>query len=341
MSAIQARLFLCQMFCQTCRKQLHKKRKATLGFSKSRGSAMFESWEEFITSIQRIWSSSTPWKICARNFLAVPLEFAMLCNAKLPMDTRRPCAQKTVLVKEQDIRVLDWSSRIDESAHWEDSAQRSWRSYWEGVQIIESNTILCTSLFPTRQAMNIPDAKSLSWQRVGEVRKIADIASGRKSEAKTRGHRMGRKTAKDCSLCNADGLKPPQELGIGAKVARSYGTLRWGCEGRLWFLCSNHGAGFVRITNDGHKSSGRCCKTARNAVDKQATQYQPTLSMDDAPESLKLFEVRMSGHMGVSTTMHVATELAEHSRASGPSGKELVRSPLCWIALRKTFFQKV
>ena len=79
-----------------------------------------------------------------------------------------------------------------------------------------------------------------------------------------------------------------------------------------------HGAGFVSITNDGHKSSGRCCKTARNALDKQAAQYQPTLNMEDAPVVLKLFEVRMTGHMGPSTTMHVATNLAEYSRASGP-----------------------
>ena len=40
--------------------------------------------------------------------------------------------------------------------------------------------------------------------------------------------------------------------------------------------------------------------------------------MEDAPEVLKLLEVRMSGHMGPSTTMHVATDLAEYSRASGP-----------------------
>ena len=62
--------------------------------------------------------------------------------------------------------------------------------------------------------------------------------------------------------------------------------------------------------------------------------------MEDAPEVLKLFEVGMSGHMGVSATMHVATELAEHSKASGPSGKELVRTPLCWIALRRIFLKK-
>ena len=73
---------------------------------------------------------------------------------------------------------------------------------------------------------------------------------------------------------------------------------------------------------------------------KQATQCQPKLNMEDAPEVLKLFEVRMSGHMSPSTTMHAATELAKNSKASGPSGKGLVRTPLCWIALRKTFLKK-
>ena len=61
--------------------------------------------------------------------------------------------------------------------------------------------------------------ESRSRQRVGEARKAASMA-GDEGQEQHRDHREGTKREMDSSFCHADGLMPPQELGVGAEVQK-------------------------------------------------------------------------------------------------------------------------
>ena len=111
----------------------------------------------------------------------------------------------------------------------------------------------------------------------GKYRKLASMASDEGQEHKREViEEAQKKKGMDSSPCDADGILPLLELGVGAEgtnLGRSCCCRRWCSEGRLWFACCIRRVGFVSITKWQPQEFWTFLPHYLAAWDKQATQH--------------------------------------------------------------------
>ena len=110
----------------------------------------------------------------------------------------------------------------------------------------------------TLQAMKIPDAKAAVDK---EWEKLEKLLAWQLTKVKNKKEVIGKaqKEGKTVPRCHIDGSLSLQELGYTGRVVLRGDVVKE----RLWILRCVHRAGIVSITNDGRKSSGHYCQTAR------------------------------------------------------------------------------
>ena len=213
-------------------KKISTERETVLDCWKSRCSTMLEHWETFITSIQRTWSSRTPWKWAK----VVPLESVLQRMSRSPTQRGEvafwaPTRGNTMCMQRSNHESVSkcGCKRLKKK-------KTTWRSHcWEGVQFGEVLQSCRQVHFHTPSNDN-SDCESRTRQRAGEAREVSGMTRSTEQERS--------KNEDEQFTSYVDGLMSPQELGYWAMRVVLQDSVVEGYSD--WYKV--HGAGLVSVT---------------------------------------------------------------------------------------------